>query len=217
LADLGKFMNIIKKIDEMIEERSLLKHPFYQAWSDGKLTKESLAGYSKEYFQLVKEVPSFMAPIIEKAPESVVKELVENQQEESDHIQPWITFAGELGISEEELLSYSGLPKTQKAVAELNELMDSFEGGACAMYAFEKEIPKISQTKLDGLAEFYGMASDEATEYFKLHTEADIRHAASWRSIIEKSSTDYDKLIEIAEKSISAQNLLLDSCFEKYC
>ena len=210
-------MNITQKIDEMIEERSLLKHPFYQAWSDGKLTKESLAGYSKEYFQLVKEVPSFMAPIIQKAPESVVKELVENQQEESDHIKPWIAFAGELGISEEELLSYSGLPKTRKAVSDLNELMDTFEGGACAMYAFEKEIPKISQTKLDGLAEFYGMTSDEATEYFKLHTEADIRHAASWRNILEKSSTDYDKLIEIAEKSISAQNLLLDSCFEEYC
>ena len=210
-------MNITQKIDEMIEERSLLKHPFYQAWSDGKLTKESLAGYSKEYFQLVKEVPSFMAPIIQKAPESVVKELVENQQEESDHIKPWIAFAEELGISEDELLSYSGLPKTRKAVSDLNELMDTFEGGACAMYAFEKEIPKISQTKLDGLAEFYGMTNDEATEYFKLHTEADIRHAASWRNILEKSSTDYDKLIEIAEKSISAQNLLLDSCFEEYC
>lgn len=210
-------MNIIQKIDEMIEERSLLKHPFYQAWSDGKLTKDSLAGYSKEYFQLVKEVPSFMAPIIEKAPESVVKELVENQQEESDHIKPWIAFAGELGIPEEELLSYSGLPKTRKAVSDLNELMDTFDSGACAMYAFEKEIPKISQTKLDGLAEFYGMTSDEATEYFKLHTEADVRHAASWRNILEKSSTDYDKLIEVAEKSISAQNLLLDSCFEEYC
>jgi pyrroloquinoline-quinone synthase len=187
-------MNIIQKIDEMIEERSLLKHPFYQMWSDGKLTKESLAGYSKEYFQLVKAVPAFMAPIIEKAPDSVVSELVENQQEESDHIKPWIAFAGELGISEDELISYSGTAKTQKAVSDLNELMVTFDGGSSAMYAFEKEIPKISQTKLDGLAEFYGMTSDEATEYFKLHTEADIRHAASWRNILEKSSIDYHKL-----------------------
>jgi len=210
-------MNIIQKIDEMIEERSLLKHPFYQMWSDGKLTQESLAGYSKEYFQLVKAVPTFMTPIIEKASDTVVGELVENQQEESDHIKPWIAFAGELGISEDELISYSGTAKTQKAVSDLNQLMDTFDGGACAMYAFEKEIPKISQTKLDGLAEFYGMTSNEATEYFKLHTEADIRHAASWRNILEKSSIDSDKLIEIADKSISAQNLLLDSCYEEYC
>ena len=210
-------MDIIKKIDAMIEERSLLKHPFYQMWSDGKLTQESLAGYSKEYFQLVKAVPSFMTPIIEKSPSSVVSELVDNQQEESDHIKPWISFAGELGISEEELTSYAGTAKTQKAVSDLNQLMDTFDGGACAMYAFEKEIPKISQTKLDGLAEFYGMTSNEATEYFKLHTEADIRHAASWRNILEKSSVDTSNLIEIADKSLSAQNLLLDSCYEEYC
>ena len=210
-------MNIVKKIDEMIEERSLLKHPFYQTWSDGKLTQEALAGYSKEYFQLVKAVPSFMSPIISQAPENVIGELIENQQEESDHIKPWIAFAGELGIPEDELTSYTGLAKTRKAVSDLHELMTTFEGGSAAMYAFEKEIPKISQTKLDGLAEFYGMTTHEATEYFKLHTEADIRHAASWRNILEQSTTDSNNLIEIADKSISAQNLLLDSCYEEYC
>ena len=85
------------------------------------------------------------------------------------------------------------------------------------MYAFEKEIPKISQIKLDGLAEFYGITSDDATKYFKLHTEADIRHAASWRNIIEQSPADSQNLIQIADKSIDAQNLLLDSCYEAYC
>ena len=210
-------MNLIQRIDQIIEERSLLKHPFYKMWSDGKLTPESLAGYSKEYFQLVKAVPEFMTPIIEKAPNSVITELTENQQEESDHIKPWISFANELGISEGELIPYSGLNKTQKAVSDLAELMDTFDGGACAMYAFEKEIPKISQTKLDGLSEFYQITSDEATKYFKLHTEADIRHAASWKNILEKSNADTSNLIEIAKKSVSAQNLLLDSCFDEYC
>ncbi|QUC64256.1 iron-containing redox enzyme family protein [Nitrosopumilus sp. K4] len=210
-------MNLIKQIDQMIEERSLLKHPFYEMWSDGKLTLESLTGYSKEYFQLVKTVPEFMTPIIQQAPESEIDELVSNQKEESDHIQPWIRFAGALGVSEDELINYEGLPKTQKAVSNLSGLMNTYEGGSCAMYAFEKEIPKISQTKLEGLAEFYGMSSEDATEYFKLHTEADIRHAAAWRHILENASTDKDNLIEIADKSISAQNLLLDSCYEAYC
>jgi pyrroloquinoline-quinone synthase len=85
------------------------------------------------------------------------------------------------------------------------------------MYAFEKEIPKISQTKLDGMAKFYGMSSDDATEYFKLHTEADIRHTDAWRNILETAPTNTDDLIQIADKSISAQNLLLDSCYEAYC
>ena len=210
-------MNLIKRIDEMIEERSLLKHPFYEMWSDGKLSIDSLAGYSKEYFQLVKAVPSFMTPIIEKSPEKVVGELIENQREEADHIRPWIKFANELGISEEELTIYEGLEKTRTAVSDLSSLMNSFEGGACAMYAFEKEIPKISQTKLDGLAKFYGISNDESTEYFQLHTEADVRHAASWRNILETAATNTQELIQIADQSISAQNLLLDSCYETYC
>ena len=209
--------SLIKKIDDMIEERSLLKHPFYEMWSDGKLKLESLAGYSKEYFQLVKAVPSFMTPIIEQAPENVVNELVSNQQEESSHIRPWIKFAGELGISEDELENYQGRDKTKQAVSLLASLMNSYESGACAMYAFEKEIPKISQIKLDGLAEFYGISSDDATEYFKLHTEADIRHAASWRNILEKSTSDPETLTQVADVSISAQNMLLDSCYEGYC
>ena len=209
--------SLIKKIDDMIEERSLLKHRFYEMWSDGKLKLESLAGYSKEYFQLVKAVPSFMSPIIEQAPDSVVNELVYNQEEESSHIIPWIKFAGALGVSEEELKKYEGREKTKQAVSLLASLMNTYESGACAMYAFEKEIPKISQIKLDGLAEFYGISSEEATEYFKLHTEADIRHTASWRNILEKSSTDSETLTQVADISISAQNLLLDSCYESYC
>ena len=51
-------MNLIQKIDQIIEERSLLKHPFYEMWSDGKLTQESLAGYSKSSRIVVKGVRS---------------------------------------------------------------------------------------------------------------------------------------------------------------
>ena len=218
LALLGTRMGkLVQTIDEMIEEKSLLKHPFYEMWSDGKLTQESLAGYSKEYFQLVKAVPSFMEPIIDKAPKNIVGELVETQLEEYEHIEPWIKFAGQLGVSESELTGYPGLEKTNQAVSTMSELMYTFEGGACAMYAFEKEIPVISQTKLDGLAEFYGITGYDATLYFKLHTEADIRHAASWRNILERSSADSEDLIQIASASIQAQNLLLDSCYEAYC
>ena len=209
--------SLIKRIDEMIEERSLLKHQFYQMWSDGKLSLDSLKGYSKEYFQLVKAVPSFMSPLIEQAPDSLKSELTSNQEEEIQHIKPWMRFASSLGVDEKELDNYEGLPKTIQAVSLLSSLMNSFEGGSCAMYAFEKEIPKISQVKLEGLAEFYGISSEQATEYFKLHTEADIRHAASWSKALQQSSSKKEDLLEIAEKSISAQNMLLDSCYESYC
>lgn len=206
---------LVSRIDELVQEYSLLKHPFYQMWTDGKLTQESLAGYSMEYFQLVKAVPGFMTGIIE-AYDSDRSELLANQQEEADHIEPWVRFAVSLGVDADRLRDYEGLEKTRRAVSEMSGLMTTLEGGACAMYAFEKEIPEISQTKLDGLKEFYGIDGEQATEYFKLHTEADVRHAASWRGMLE-SMPDSPENIESARRSLYAQNLLLDGCYESYC
>lgn len=209
--------SLIQNIDEMIEERSLLKHPFYQLWSDGKLSLDSLKGYAKEYFQIVKSVPEFMTPIIKQSPVSLRNELKSNQEEEIQHIKPWMRFATALGVDREELEQHQGLPKTREAISQLSSLMNSFEDGSCAMYAFEKEIPKISQIKLEGLEKFYGISNKEATEYFNLHTEADIRHTAAWKKALEQSTSKNEDLLQIAEKSISAQNMLLDSCHESYC
>jgi len=210
--------SLSKRIDDIIEEKSLLKHPFYQMWSDGKLSIGSLAGYSKEYFQMVKAVPSFVETIASFAPESLVTEIKENQAEEAEHITPWINFAVSLGVDHTEIVNYAGLEKTNSAVSDLSQLITNLESGAVAMYAFEKEIPRISVTKLDGLDMFYNIRSYEATEYFRLHTEADIRHAATWRNIIDAIPQErHDALIKVAEKSLDAQNHLLDSCYESYC
>ena len=210
--------SLVKNIDELIEKRSLLKHQFYLMWTEGKLTLDALNGYSKEYFQLVKAIPSFVGTIMEQSPNAVKNEIASNQKEEAEHIKPWMKFAGAVGVSQEELERYQGLEKTRHAVSNLSTLMNSFEGGTAAMYSLELEIPKISLSKIDGLRKFYNMTSEDAIEYFRLHTEADIRHAAVWRRILEKTPSEKEEeLFQIANKSISAQNLLLDSCYEAYC
>jgi len=158
-----------------------------------------------------------MAQLMDHVPESLHDEFNFNQQEEFSHISLWERFAGGLGVSYEELNNHEGLYTTNHAISGMHTLMSSFVSGSTAMYALEKEIPKISQIKLEGLAEFYGLTSENATEYFKQHTEADIRHAASWQKIIEQSSGYDNDIIHAAKKSISSQNLLLDSCFEEYC
>ena len=208
---------LIQQINDLIQKRTILEHPFYEMWSAGELKLESLAGYSKEYFQLVKAVPEFMKPLINQADESLASELHENMLEEVEHIEPWIHFASSLGVDQNELNNYTGTDKTRQAVTILNDLVDtSFESGVCAMYTFEKEIPHISEVKLEGLKEFYDITSDHATEYFKLHTEADIRHVASWRKPLERV-VDEKQMLQVANKSLDAQHLLLDACKDTYC
>ena len=158
---------LIKKIDQIIEDNTLLNHPFYEMWSEGKLEFESLVGYSKEYYQLAKQVPKFMEPIVEMAPSNVKSELISNMNEETEHIRLWENFAFSMGVSKDDLTSYHGLKKTNDAVNNLASLMNSYDEGACAMYSFEKEIPKISKTKIDGLKNFYGLDTKASIEYFE--------------------------------------------------
>jgi len=125
--------------------------------------------------------------------------------------------ASGLGVSRNDLLNYDGLYKTNHAVSGMHHLMGSVESGVAAMYAFEKEIPKISQIKLEGLAEFYGLTSEDVTRYFKEHMEADVRHTATWGKLIDILSEHNQEMFSAAESSITCQNLLLDSCYEEYC
>jgi len=205
---------LIKRIDQEIEKRSLLKHPFYQMWSEGKLSMESLQGYAKEYFSLVKAVPIMVQCL---ADQSSNESIAENLREEREHIEPWIKFAGALGVKREELENYDASSKTRDSIDKMLSLMGTFENGIAAMYAYEAEIPEISRSKIDGLAKFYNINNDDAIEYFRIHESVDVKHAAVWRNMLaELSAQKHEDAFNSAVSSLVAQNTLLDAVYENY-
>jgi pyrroloquinoline-quinone synthase len=212
-----------ERIDSEIERRSLLKHKFYQLWSEGKLNLYHLQGYSKEYFQLVKAVPELVQNICSYSDEdghSLRSVMNENLREESEHVELWVKFATSMRVSSDDLVKYISSDGTNNAVSSLMQLTKlSFEQGAAAMYAYEKQLPEVSRSKIAGLKKFYGLNNnnDDATEYFKVHEQVDVRHAALWRSILQKVSRDNcDYVFNAARESLDAQNSLLDSVYERY-
>jgi pyrroloquinoline-quinone synthase len=210
---------LIYRIDQEVDKRSLLKHPFYKMWSNGELNINHLQGYSLEYFQLVKAVPELVNNIMLKMDESKLRGSVEeSQKEESSHIEPWTRFATSLGIKKEELLNHVCDENTSKAVSSLVELSrKSLNEAVCAMYAYELDLPNISRSKIEGLNKFYNLSSSDSTNYFEIHQEADVRHAAIWRNMIRKiPDNEYESCVDSAVKSLDAQNLLLDAVYEKY-
>lgn len=209
---------LVQNIDKEIEARSLLNHPFYKMWSAGELNLSHLQGYAKEYFQLVKSVPAYVENIASIAPDSDKPQIEDNAQEESEHIQPWIRFANSLGVLEKELIDYYGIEKTNHAVENLMSLSQlPFEQAVAAMYAYEMELPKISTSKIDGLKKYYNLDNEDATKYFELHQEADIRHAQVWRDILNSIPEEkHESTLNAAIESLKAQNLLLDAVYEEY-
>lgn len=210
---------LIYRIDQEVDKRSLLKHPFYKMWSNGELSIDHLQGYSLEYFQLVKMVPELVNNILVKMGESKLRSIVEDsKKEEESHVEPWIRFASSLGVKRKDLLNHVCDENTKEAVSSLVDLTrNSLDEAICAMYAYEMDLPNISRSKIEGLKKFYNLSSSDSRNYFEIHQEADIRHAAIWRNMIRKvPDHKYESCIKSAVKSLDAQNLLLDAVYEKY-
>ncbi len=211
-------MSLLIEVDAEIDRQSLLKHPFYRKWSEGGLTRQNLAGYSLEYFQLVKAVPGMVTNVASFAAPSRKGAIRANAAEELTHIDPWVRFAGSLGVNRSKLEGYPGAPATTRSVRALNSLTSSsFEEGVAAMYAYEKQLPEISRSKIDGLKKHYGMEGGDATKYFELHEEADVRHAAVWRSFLTRTGRSEDAIMTAVKGSLRAQNELLDSVMDSHC
>ena len=73
-------------IDKEIQNRSLLKHPFYQMWSKGELNLNDLQGYSKEYFSMVKTIPKMVGKIEKLTSDPESRRPIEEPQVKNQNI-----------------------------------------------------------------------------------------------------------------------------------
>ena len=56
-------VSLKQKIDSIIDARHLLKHPFYVAWTEGRLSKEQLRHYAEQYFHNVLAEPTYLSAV----------------------------------------------------------------------------------------------------------------------------------------------------------
>ena len=219
--------NFLARLDQIIKERHLLNHPFYQAWNEGKLSREALKEYSKEYYKQVHAFPTYVSATHASCDDIPIRQmllenLVEEEQGADNHPELWLRFAESLGASKEEVRNHSALPKTKQSVRILKQLAQSenTEIGMAALYAYESQIPEVSTTKIDGLKKFYGIEDDRSLSFFSVHEEADVIHSAMTRDAMVKLCDTPEKearALEAAEEAADALNLLLDGVVEAHC
>jgi pyrroloquinoline-quinone synthase len=215
---------LVSSLDNDIQDKSLLKHKFYQMWSAGSLSIESLRGYSKEYFQLVRAVPVLVNNVLRQVtPEfernyELSATMRHNLEEEKEHIAPWISFADSIGVTENELNEYECSEKTQEAVAEMLRLTsESVAAGISTLYTYEKQLPEISTKKIEGLVKYYGVQNRRALNYFRIHKKVDIEHAKLWSSLINlMPASQHPTILDAASASLECQNMILDGVCDKY-
>jgi pyrroloquinoline-quinone synthase len=186
--------DLVAAIDRKIEEHHLLKHPFYRAWTAGRLSRESLALYAEQYYQHVKAFPEYLRRLAERADGELRETVADNLQEElhpaGPHPKLWRDFAASLGVGGAELDSAQALPGVEALIRTYSDLTEkgSFAEAVAALYAYEAQVPEIAAKKIDGLRRFYNITEPGALRYFSVHQEADVRHRAAWRDWLAKQS-----------------------------
>ncbi|GAC1636796.1 MAG: TenA family transcriptional regulator [Candidatus Acidiferrum sp.] len=192
---------LLETIDAAIAEKNLLKHPFYQDWQAGQLTRESLQLYAAQYYKHVEAFPQHLKMVAERADETlkpvVLENLAEEEHPQRPHPKLWRDFAGALGVREETVTASASLPGTAHVVATFREIcaQRSVAEAVAALYAYEAQVPEIATTKIAGLKKFYGITEPKGLAYFEVHEEADKAHRAAWREWLEANATGNEEAI----------------------
>jgi pyrroloquinoline-quinone synthase len=203
--------HLIEKLDAAIAEKNLLKHPFYQDWQAGKLSRESLQLYAAQYYRHVEAFPKHLRVLAARSDESLKTLVLGNLAEEEDpagpHPKLWRDFAASVGVGEDDVLYAPALPGTQAVVHTFREICGdrSVAEAVAVLYAYESQVPEIAATKIDGLKRFYGIDQPEAVAYFAVHEEADKVHRQAWRGWLEThDGGNEDEILATTNEALDA-------------
>jgi pyrroloquinoline-quinone synthase len=189
-------MELCARIDEARQRWDVLKHPFYERWECGELTRDELAFYAGEYRHAVVALARAAAASGDDG----------HAREEADHVALWDEFATAIDA-----------PLDRAPTAETSDCATAWSQderfrALAVLYAIESAQPAISQTKLMGLAAHYGFDADgPSAAYFRVHAELDIEHARAAReALAEAPPSRVAELAAAAERALEANWRLLD-------
>jgi pyrroloquinoline-quinone synthase len=183
----------LDRLEQQIASRHLLTHPFYLAWTRGELRRETLADYAQQYYQHVAAFPTYLSAAHAGCDDQLVRRqilanLIDEEAGEPNHPALWRQFARSLGVAPSGLENVQVWPETAALIATFRRICRSRNTGAAlaALYAYESQIPAVSESKIEGLRKHYDFTDENDYRYFTVHIEADREHAAVERTLLEQ-------------------------------
>ncbi len=186
-------------IDSKVAERAMLNHPFYRAWTEGRLQIDTLRAYARQYFHHVEAFPRAVSAVHSACPDRDGRRmLAENLAEEEGietgkqgHASLWLMFASGLGESEDAVRGQRLNGETQALIDTFRRLSRrSYATGLGALYAYESQFPGVASAKIEGLIDRYGIRDEETLRFFRVHESADVGHSEVCRELLDRLPGD---------------------------
>jgi pyrroloquinoline-quinone synthase len=207
---------LIEMLNAKIDNKHLLKHPFYVAWSRGELTLDNLRVYAQQYFAQVQAFPVYLSEMHSRSEDLayrkiIARNLAEEEGGATTHPELWLDFAAGLGADCQSVLNAAPGSKVAALVDTFRSAARMETGlAAVALYCYEKQVPAVSAAKIAGLQQRYDVTDPATLRYFKVHESADVRHAADWEQLIERADPDGSDAATVADGVLDALWLALD-------
>ena len=182
----------IEVLNQKIDAKHLLKHPFYVAWSKGELSLEDLQSYARQYFTHVRTFPAYLSEMHTRCEDlasrqTIAANLADEEATSPTHPDLWLDFAAGLGESRHAVIGQAAGPKMKALVETFRSIAKMDTGLAAAgLYCYENQIPAVSTAKIEGLKANYKITDDQTLRYFAVHESADVEHAAQWEALIAR-------------------------------
>ena len=181
-----------KELNKKLDRYHLLTHPFYQVfWNEGKLTREIIKDYAEQYYQHVKAFPRYISAThsicddIEKR-KILLENLNDEENSKGDHPKLWKNFAAAMGADKDKIDDIKPDWFTKDMIDNFfSQARSSYAEGLASLYTYERQIPEIAETKIQGLKKFYGVKSKEGLEFFEAHKSADVVHRAECEKLLD--------------------------------
>ena len=177
----------------------MLSHPFYQAWTEGRLPLDTLRAYARQYFHHVEAFPRAVSAVHSACPDRDGRRmLAENLAEEEGHRgrqagprEPVADVRLRARRDEEAVRAQALNPETQALIETFRKLSrQSYAAGLGALYAYESQFPGVASAKIEGLVDRYGIADEETLRFFRVHESADVEHSAVCRQLLDRLPED---------------------------
>jgi len=211
----------IASLNSLSAELSLLKHPFYQAWTAGTLTADRLRNYAVQYYQHVAAFPRYLSGLHSRCEDLetrqlLLENLIDEERGRDNHPELWLQFAAALGLTREEVLDAPPMPATTALIDTFTHLSRDLPvaAGLAALYVYETQVAEVATAKIDGLERFYGITNSVGVEFFTTHRDTDPYHAQAVARLIGRHHTDSDDAavpLDGARTALQAVWALLDS------
>jgi pyrroloquinoline-quinone synthase len=184
-------MDLLERIDALIAERHLLKHPFYTKWRAGELTRAELQEYARQYYAFESTFPRLLSALHTRSDrpdvrQSLLDNLWDEEHGEVNHAEMWLRFGEGIGVERTSVRSAQANDGTRALLDTYWSVVSDgpIAAGIAALYAYEGQVPEVAAEKIRGLVDQYGIDDPRTLAFFTVHSTLDVEHSGAERSMI---------------------------------